>query len=41
MAAQAVKILVKVAVAAALTCAGSTLGKHAEKELEVLLKSLK
>lgn len=35
--AQVVKIVVKVAVAAALTAAGSTLSKHAMNDLQKLL----
>lgn len=38
MAAHAVKILVKFAVAAVLTYAGSTIGKKAGKELKEVLK---
>lgn len=38
MATQAVKILVKFAVAAVLTYAGSTIGKKAGKELKAMLK---
>lgn len=38
---QAAKIVVKAAVAAVLAGASVTLGKHAEKELEVLLKSFR
>lgn len=39
MAAKAVKILVKFAVAAVLTGMGTTLGKKAGKELEEMFKS--
>ena len=41
MTAQAAKIIVKAAVAAVLAGASVTLGKHAEKDLEVLLKSFR